>query len=306
ALLRKRILFYSLPPVRRNCYNVFCTSILASTSTTRYSDDPTPPLPPTENSSTSTKTGSDRIFGEYGDEGEGCNPLYFVNVADIGRMMEMRGFVGCTTESIFQLKQTLYDIYIHHRQFIFGTLPPRPYTPSSTSNSTSPRTHTSDSSSSRNNTAVSPTPNPSASQSTASGNALPDIDYIGVNIDPKTRLPARFTVNEADKRRFEGLKRAMDVALVEGDSDEDERRRSGTGAGGSGFGNSVDESGPPSMSIEVGPRSSISTFAPSIASSSNPLIPMQHPVSSSSSNHLGGSDSDEREGGRKSEEESGK
>ncbi|KAJ3289798.1 hypothetical protein HK104_007231 [Borealophlyctis nickersoniae] len=90
ALLQRRILFYSLPPIEPVCYHVFSTLLMTSHS-----------IP---------------FQFEMSN-----NPLFCVNVADITQLSTLDSFIACTTESIFQSKESLYDLYVHHQQLIFSS-----------------------------------------------------------------------------------------------------------------------------------------------------------------------------------------
>ncbi|KAJ3049138.1 hypothetical protein HK097_009828 [Rhizophlyctis rosea] len=89
ALLSRRIIFYTLPPIELACYHVLFTRLLAAHSAPSVPDVPSA-------------------------------PLFCINVADISKMSTMETFTACTTESIFQSKENLYDLYVHHQQLIFG------------------------------------------------------------------------------------------------------------------------------------------------------------------------------------------
>ncbi|KAJ3332280.1 hypothetical protein HDU76_000770 [Blyttiomyces sp. JEL0837] len=97
VLLQKRILFYAIPPVERQCYNIFCMQLL----------------------------GSHSVPGTFHIPSQ---PMFFVNVADITQLSNLRTFTACTTESIFASKPQLWDLYVpqaHPPQIIFTTQPPK-------------------------------------------------------------------------------------------------------------------------------------------------------------------------------------
>ncbi|KFV83891.1 Protein LCHN, partial [Struthio camelus australis] len=86
ALLRKRILIFSPPPVGVVCYRVYCCCCLANVS-----------LP-----------------GLGGTVPE-SKPFFYVNVADIEMLETEVSYVACTTEKIFEEKRDLYDVYVDNQ-----------------------------------------------------------------------------------------------------------------------------------------------------------------------------------------------
>ncbi|RMC02874.1 hypothetical protein DUI87_20067 [Hirundo rustica rustica] len=86
ALLRKRILIFSPPPVGVVCYRVYCCCCLANVS-----------LP-----------------GLGGTVPE-SKPFFYVNVADIEMLETEVSYVACTTEKIFEQKRDLYDVYVDNQ-----------------------------------------------------------------------------------------------------------------------------------------------------------------------------------------------
>ncbi|MEE6477758.1 hypothetical protein FKM82_011622 [Ascaphus truei] len=86
ALLRKRILIFSPPPVGVVCYRVYCCCCLANVT-----------LP------------------GIGMTAPECKPFFYVNVADIGTLDSEISYVACTTEKIFEQKQDLYDVYVDNQ-----------------------------------------------------------------------------------------------------------------------------------------------------------------------------------------------
>ncbi|XP_003742824.1 protein LCHN [Galendromus occidentalis] len=83
ALLRKRILFFSQPPIGVVCFRVYCTSTLVA----------------------HVHPGVDRSSAL-------CPPQFYVNIADIDSIEKMSSYVACTTEKIFENKLGLYDLYV--------------------------------------------------------------------------------------------------------------------------------------------------------------------------------------------------
>ncbi|XP_051512151.1 DENN domain-containing protein 11-like isoform X3 [Myxocyprinus asiaticus] len=86
ALLRKRILIFSPPPVGVVCYRVYCCCCLANVS-----------IP-----------GMGVLVPEL-------RPFFYVNVADIAALETELSYVACTTEKIFEEKKELYDVYIDNQ-----------------------------------------------------------------------------------------------------------------------------------------------------------------------------------------------
>ncbi|XP_007256034.3 DENN domain-containing protein 11 isoform X1 [Astyanax mexicanus] len=86
ALLRKRILIFSPPPVGVVCYRVYCCCCLANVS-----------IP-----------GIGASVPEF-------RPFFYINVADITALETELSYVACTTEKIFEEKKELYDVYIDNQ-----------------------------------------------------------------------------------------------------------------------------------------------------------------------------------------------
>ncbi|XP_061663461.1 DENN domain-containing protein 11-like [Syngnathoides biaculeatus] len=86
ALLRRRILIFSPPPVGVVCYRVYCCCCLANIS-----------IP-----------GVGAAVPEF-------RPFFYVNVADISALENELSYVACTTEKIFEEKRDLYDIYVDNQ-----------------------------------------------------------------------------------------------------------------------------------------------------------------------------------------------
>ncbi|KAM9327581.1 DENN domain-containing protein 11-like [Pholidichthys leucotaenia] len=86
ALLRKRILIFSPPPVGVVCYRVYCCCCLANIS-----------IP-----------GVGMAVPEF-------RPFFYVNVADISALENELSYVACTTEKIFEEKKELYDVYVDNQ-----------------------------------------------------------------------------------------------------------------------------------------------------------------------------------------------
>lgn len=88
ALLKKRILFYSPPPVEDICYSVYGTCLLAN-------------IPSTITRSLKNKV--DKI-----------KPLFSVGINDIPMIQSTEnGYVACTTDRILQHKNNLYDLLVN-------------------------------------------------------------------------------------------------------------------------------------------------------------------------------------------------
>lgn len=86
ALLKKRVLLFSQPPIGQVCHRVYCTCLL-----------PCHALPL--------------------DLDTECSPQFYVNVADIDHLQSLESYVACTTEKIFQSKTRLYDVFVDGTEF---------------------------------------------------------------------------------------------------------------------------------------------------------------------------------------------
>nr|XP_042894910.1 DENN domain-containing protein 11 [Parasteatoda tepidariorum] len=87
ALLKKRIIFFSPPPIGVVCYRVYCTICLTGH---RLSE-----------------------IGAWS-----AQPFFYVNIADMDNLGSEKVYVACTTEKIFQTKTSLYDLYVDNQNFI--------------------------------------------------------------------------------------------------------------------------------------------------------------------------------------------
>ncbi|CAL8292663.1 unnamed protein product [Boreogadus saida] len=86
ALLRKRILIFSPPPVGVVCYRVYCCCCLSNVS----------------------------LLG-VGAAVPELRPFFYVNIADITALRTELSYVACTTEKIFEEKKELYDVYVDNQ-----------------------------------------------------------------------------------------------------------------------------------------------------------------------------------------------
>lgn len=86
ALLKKRILFFSPPPIGVICYRVYCTSTLVA-----------------------------HVYPDV--ETCLCPPNFYVNVTDVDTLAEQLSYVACTTEKIFERKQNLFDLFVDQQNF---------------------------------------------------------------------------------------------------------------------------------------------------------------------------------------------
>ncbi|XP_029378512.1 DENN domain-containing protein 11 [Echeneis naucrates] len=86
ALLRKRLLIFSPPPVGVVCYRVYCCCSLANVS-----------LP------------------GIGISVPELRPFFYINIADITALETEMSYVACTTEKIFEEKKELYDVYVDNQ-----------------------------------------------------------------------------------------------------------------------------------------------------------------------------------------------
>ncbi|XP_038067957.1 DENN domain-containing protein 11-like [Patiria miniata] len=84
VLLRKRILFFSPPPIGVVCYRVYCASTL----------------------------GQHEVFISAATE---YKPFFYINVADIDTIETEVSYIACTTEKVFQEKHSLYDVYVDNQ-----------------------------------------------------------------------------------------------------------------------------------------------------------------------------------------------
>ncbi|CAG8452843.1 13366_t:CDS:2, partial [Ambispora leptoticha] len=92
AILNKRILYYSAPPVETGCHFVYGTCQLVN-----FSDNI-----------------KQIIHGGDGAEKNQLQPLFNIGVHEIDMIKSMKnGVVACTTDRIFQSKQNLYDLLIN-------------------------------------------------------------------------------------------------------------------------------------------------------------------------------------------------
>ncbi|XP_071174373.1 DENN domain-containing protein 11-like [Mytilus edulis] len=83
ALLQQRILFFSPPPIGVVCYRVYCACCLGN--------------------------------HDIGGLGHEMKPHFYVNVADIETLESEVSYIACTTEKIFEVKTSLYDIYVDNQ-----------------------------------------------------------------------------------------------------------------------------------------------------------------------------------------------
>ncbi|XP_037307531.2 DENN domain-containing protein 11 [Pungitius pungitius] len=86
ALLRKRVLIFSPPPIGVVCYRVYCCCCLANVS-----------LP------------------GIGVSVPELRPFFYINIADIPALETELSYVACTTEKIFEEKKELYDVYVDNQ-----------------------------------------------------------------------------------------------------------------------------------------------------------------------------------------------
>ncbi|XP_054715749.1 DENN domain-containing protein 11-like [Uloborus diversus] len=91
ALLKKRIIFFSPPPIGVVCYRVYCTICLTAHRMTEV--------------------------GHWS-----AQPFFYVNIADMDTLGSEKVYVACTTEKIFQSKTSLYDLYVDNQNF-FSEIP---------------------------------------------------------------------------------------------------------------------------------------------------------------------------------------
>eukprot|EP00164_Ancoracysta_twista_P002558 GFYU01003406.1.p1 GENE.GFYU01003406.1~~GFYU01003406.1.p1 ORF type:complete len:448 (-),score=116.20 GFYU01003406.1:63-1406(-) len=87
-LLRRRVLFYTPVPV-----GVVCDRVHSATFLLLYDD-----------------SAAQRI--------DCLVPLFYVNVADIDDLSRLTSYVACTTEKIFEMKNTLYDVFVNNQNVV--------------------------------------------------------------------------------------------------------------------------------------------------------------------------------------------
>ncbi|KAI8799841.1 hypothetical protein BJ742DRAFT_844059 [Cladochytrium replicatum] len=172
AILKRRILFFSNPPVEPLCHNVFCTLLLSSHTVPEFLHQ------------------SAAVDGPISPDVHPNVPLYFVNVADIPLLSSLPTYVCATTEAIFQLKQQLYDLFIHNKQLVF---------PPSTARST---ISLSSSSTSITASAYSSWSSPS----TPTSSLPPSIPYASASAGE-----GKMSFNDQDKWRYDELKKVINA-----------------------------------------------------------------------------------------------
>jgi len=84
VLLKKRILFYSPPPIGVVCFRVYFTNCLAFHNAPEIVD---------------------KIV----------HPLFYVSVGDIDFLEDQISYVACTTDKILEAKPQLYDVYVDNQ-----------------------------------------------------------------------------------------------------------------------------------------------------------------------------------------------
>lgn len=85
ALLKKRIILFSPPPIGVVCYRVYCACMLAQYTLELPAVDTEP------------------------------SPQFYVNVADIEQLQSLDSYIACTTEKVFQDKVRLFDIFVDNQ-----------------------------------------------------------------------------------------------------------------------------------------------------------------------------------------------
>ncbi|KAJ1566791.1 hypothetical protein HK096_000369, partial [Nowakowskiella sp. JEL0078] len=105
ALLRRRILFYHNPPVEILCSYVFCTTLLTSNT-----------LQPHHHASMNIKLSSSPEPATPTSP----HPLFYVNVSNIQHLSTLSHYIACTTETIFESKTTLFDLFIRNKSIVFS------------------------------------------------------------------------------------------------------------------------------------------------------------------------------------------
>lgn len=90
ALLKKRVLFFSPPPIGVVCYRVYCTSTLVA-----------------------------HVYPNM--ETRLCPPNFYVNVTDVDVLAGQSAYVACTTEKIFESKPSLFDLFVDQQNLEAGS-----------------------------------------------------------------------------------------------------------------------------------------------------------------------------------------
>jgi len=94
VMLRKRILFFSPPPIGVVCYRVYCACCLGKI---------------TVDSLNSNVNNSILKI-------EKIKPFFYINVADIESISQQETYIACTTEKVFEEKNVLYDVYVNNQR----------------------------------------------------------------------------------------------------------------------------------------------------------------------------------------------
>ncbi|KAJ3415576.1 hypothetical protein HDV05_004627 [Chytridiales sp. JEL 0842] len=163
-LLQKRILFFGTPPVERQCLYIFCMDLLG--------------------------THQDKIIP--------TKPLFFVNVADIGMLSDLKTFTACTTESIFASKPQLWDVYVPQSQ------PPQLIFSATSLKAPSMQTIGSQ----RSEATIGSPSTPSTPPHPSLISTSPQNSSVLLNHSPRTSTtfnPNKLAVNDVDNKRFSHL-----------------------------------------------------------------------------------------------------
>ncbi|KAI9204664.1 uncharacterized protein BJ171DRAFT_599073 [Polychytrium aggregatum] len=91
ALLQKRILFHSMPPVEHLVNHVLFTKLLTLNS-----------IPSLDIR---------------------MNPLFYVTLVDVDKLAQSNSYCACTTDAILETKSHLYDVFINSQQFVYSNIP---------------------------------------------------------------------------------------------------------------------------------------------------------------------------------------
>eukprot|EP00002_Diphylleia_rotans_P019885 TRINITY_DN3844_c0_g1_i3.p1 TRINITY_DN3844_c0_g1~~TRINITY_DN3844_c0_g1_i3.p1 ORF type:complete len:326 (-),score=42.42 TRINITY_DN3844_c0_g1_i3:656-1633(-) len=89
SMLGMRILFFREPPVGPSAFTVYDTCLLS-----RHNSPDTAHFYP--------------------------NPLFYVNVSDLDGLTHESAYIGATTESIFEMKRGIYDIYLKNQTVVYS------------------------------------------------------------------------------------------------------------------------------------------------------------------------------------------
>ncbi|ESN92365.1 hypothetical protein HELRODRAFT_89630 [Helobdella robusta] len=89
SMLGRRVIYYSPPPIGFACFWVHCVTCIAVHNKQKF-------------------------LASYPI----ITPYFYINVADIEQLTSQSSYIACTTEKIFEMKTSLYDVFIDDGEFI--------------------------------------------------------------------------------------------------------------------------------------------------------------------------------------------